>query len=92
MGDSKRESSAVSAEAKAIGRKLRKARKAAKLSVAETARRAEVSKNHLYVLERGEMMPSIPTLGRLAKVLGVSNEFLRVKGNGNGESNSGRRS
>lgn len=88
MSDPSRASKAVSDEAKRIGRRLRKLRKAAKLSVAETARRAQLSKNHLYVLERGEMMPSLPTLGRLAKVLGVTREVLTAKGNGNGNGGS----
>lgn len=63
-------------EAVAIGGRIRSAIDESGLSVREVAAAADLSLNWLYVLMRGEAMPSLPTLGRLAKVLGVTRDWL----------------
>jgi transcriptional regulator with XRE-family HTH domain len=59
-----------------IGERIKKLREAKKLSGAEVARRADVSKWHYSVIERGKTQPTTPTLGRIAKVLGVTTAVL----------------
>lgn len=77
------------ARREAIGSRLRAARKKAGLSVKDVSKRAELSKNHIYVLERGGSMPTDPTIGRLAKLYGVTGASL-LYGNGkNGKKNNG---
>jgi transcriptional regulator with XRE-family HTH domain len=86
------------AETIAIGQRARTVRQESGRTVACVAKKARISKNHLYVLERGEALPTVPTLGRLAAALGVTREWLMgvagarkqrngtVRKNGNGGS------
>jgi transcriptional regulator with XRE-family HTH domain len=78
-------------EQQAVGRRIRKARKASGISAQEVADFALIRRNHYYVLERGEAMPSTPTLSRIARVVGVSVDYLLTgrNGNGNGKRNGG---
>jgi transcriptional regulator with XRE-family HTH domain len=56
-----------------IGDHIRSARKAAKLSQEALARRADVSRNLVSRIERGEIVdPHFSTLTRIAEALGVS--------------------
>lgn len=59
-----------------IGARIRKLRKIAKLSGAEVARRADISKWHYSVIEGGKVQPTTPTLGRIARVFGVTTAVL----------------
>jgi transcriptional regulator with XRE-family HTH domain len=63
-------------EQRALGKRIREARHASGLSVQEVVDAADVSKNHLVGLERGLSMPTHPTLRRIARVLGVSSNWL----------------
>ena len=60
----------------AVGERIREARKDLELSGEKLADLAKMSRNHLYVLERGEAAPTLATLGRLAAVLDVSRDWL----------------
>jgi transcriptional regulator with XRE-family HTH domain len=46
-------------------------RRAQGLSTRDTARRAKIDPSHLVRIERGEVMPTVPVLYRLAVVLGL---------------------
>lgn len=54
-----------------LGRRLRGARTAAEMSLAELAERAEVSRRYLTDAEAGRANPSVLVLGRLAAALGL---------------------
>jgi transcriptional regulator with XRE-family HTH domain len=67
----------------AIGKRLRRLRKTRKLSAVQVAIAADIkSPSHYSCLERGKFSPTRATLGRLAKVLGVSLEYLETGRNG----------
>lgn len=70
------EEGSADSDAKAFGRRLKAARLKARLSVEAAAQAADISKNHLYVLERGESVPMLATIGRLARAYGISRECL----------------
>lgn len=55
---------------------IRKLRESRGLSGAEVARRADLSKWHYSVIECGKTQPTRPTLGRIARVLGVTTAVL----------------
>ncbi|MGN0099937.1 helix-turn-helix domain-containing protein [Dietzia sp. CH92] len=55
-----------------LGRAIREARTAAKLSMRALASAAEMSQPFLSQIESGQTMPSLATLYRIAKVLGIS--------------------
>ncbi len=59
-----------------LGRELRAARTAKKLSMRALAAAADISQPFLSQIESGHTMPSIATLFRLAKVLGISPSAL----------------
>lgn len=59
-----------------LGRQLRAARTAKKLSMRALAAAADISQPFLSQIESGHTMPSIATLFRLAKVLGISPSAL----------------
>jgi transcriptional regulator with XRE-family HTH domain len=59
-----------------LGRELRAARTARKLSMRALAAAADISQPFLSQIESGHTMPSISTLFRLAKVLGISPSAL----------------
>jgi transcriptional regulator with XRE-family HTH domain len=54
-----------------LGDELRKARLGAGLTQEELAFRADVSRNYISLLERGEKSPTVQLLLRLCKALGV---------------------
>ncbi|MFM2151728.1 MAG: hypothetical protein RL199_163 [Pseudomonadota bacterium] len=62
--------------AKAIGRRARAARAALGLTQAEVAERVPLAAEVYGRLERGGMLPSVPTLMRLAAVLSVEPSAL----------------
>ena len=62
--------------AKAIGRRARAARTALGLTQAEVAERVPLAAEVYGRLERGGMLPSVPTLMRLASVLSVEPSAL----------------
>jgi transcriptional regulator with XRE-family HTH domain len=68
--------------AQRIGARIRKRRKALKLSGFAVADAASVSRYHYYVIERGEKYPHIDTLERIATALGVSLRCLMFGKNG----------
>ncbi|MDV8001488.1 helix-turn-helix domain-containing protein [Rhodococcus sp. IEGM 1408] len=55
-----------------LGRSIREARTASKLSMRALAASAEMSQPFLSQIEAGQTMPSLATLYRIAKVLGIS--------------------
>ncbi len=59
-------------DGKLFGKRVRAARKAAKLSLEEVAEKADSTYNHLSQIERGTRRPSFKLIFALARVLGVS--------------------
>jgi len=55
-----------------MGTRIRKLREARNVSQVDLARRAKVTREHLNRLEAGRYDPSVGTLQRIAKALGVS--------------------
>jgi transcriptional regulator with XRE-family HTH domain len=62
--------------AKTIGRRAREARTALQLTQAEVAERVDLAAEVYGRLERGGMLPSVPTLMRIASVLSVEPSVL----------------
>lgn len=62
--------------AKSIGMAARQARTALGLTQEDAAERLEVSVEFYARIERGNSLPSVPTLARIAAVLGVSADAL----------------
>ncbi|HRD26791.1 MAG TPA: helix-turn-helix transcriptional regulator [Caulobacter sp.] len=60
----------------ALGREIRRHRKALNLSQEALAERAGLHRNYIGFLERGERNPSASTVFLLARVLGVSTAEL----------------
>lgn len=54
-----------------LGQRLRARREARQLTQARVAELAELTPNYIGLLERGEKLPTLETLLRLAKVLGT---------------------
>jgi transcriptional regulator with XRE-family HTH domain len=54
-----------------LGDELRKAREAAGLTQEKLAFKADVSRNYVSLLERGEKSPTVQLFLRLCKALGV---------------------
>jgi transcriptional regulator with XRE-family HTH domain len=54
-----------------FGKRVRAARKAAKLTLEEAAEKAHITLNHLSQIERGTRRPSFELIFDLARVLGV---------------------
>jgi uncharacterized protein YjbI with pentapeptide repeats len=61
---------------KSIGNKIAAARKKINLSQAELSQRVSISPQAIGKWERGESMPDIPTLNRLAEILGVDLNYF----------------
>jgi transcriptional regulator with XRE-family HTH domain len=54
-----------------IGHQLHQARRQKDLTQAEVAKRADTTVNHYAKIERGEVVPSLKTLEKIIKALGV---------------------
>ncbi|QRK05263.1 helix-turn-helix domain-containing protein [Archangium violaceum] len=61
---------------KSLGEVARLARERLGLTQAQVARQADLAPNVYGRIERGHMMPAVPTLRRLAVVLGLSADVL----------------
>lgn len=59
-----------------IGRKIRDARKAKNLRQEDLAEQTGLSVKYIGMLERGEKMPALETLVKIANCLGVSSDML----------------
>ena len=66
----------MSLNSKSIGNKIAGARKKIKLSQAELAGKVLISPQAVGKWERGESMPDIPTLNRLAEIFGVDLNYF----------------
>ena len=64
------------AESVGVGERIRAAREAARISVRELARRADVSPSHVSQVERGLASFSVRTLYKVASELGLSMDML----------------
>ena len=62
---------------KIIGANIRKERKRQMLTIEKLAERANITDNFLGKIERGEGMPSLPTIDSIACALDVSIDFLK---------------
>lgn len=61
----------MSSESKYIGQKLQYFRRQRKSTQADIAVRASTTINHYAKIERGEVTPSLKTLEKIVKALGV---------------------
>lgn len=57
--------------ARAFGRELKRLRESSGLSQAELAKKADLNRTYISLLERGERQPTLSTLFSLAKSLGT---------------------
>lgn len=62
---------------KIIGANIRKERKRQMLTMEQLAEKANITDNFLGKIERGEGMPSLPTIDSIACALNVSIDFLK---------------
>ena len=63
-------------DTKLIGRRIKIAREAKKLTQEQLAEMVNLSPMHVSVLERGQKPPKLETLVKLANILDVSGDFL----------------
>ena len=63
-------------DATPIGRRIKLAREAKKLTQEQLAEAVDLSPMHISVLERGQKPPKLETMVRLANILGVSGDYL----------------
>ncbi len=63
---------------KQVGEQLRLARLRRRLSAAQVAERAGISRNTLYLLETGSASSSIATLFRVLIVLGLQEDYAQI--------------
>lgn len=61
-----------------LGENIRLARLRRKLSAAQVAERAGISRNTLYLLEKGKASTSIATLFQVMMVLGLESDFAKL--------------
>jgi len=65
-------------EAKKLGRNLKRIRMAKSISQGDISRALEVHKGYISNIENGKLNPTLATIAKLAKAIGVSvNELLR---------------
>lgn len=65
--------------AKETGQRMREIRKSKHMSIVELAKKVGVSKSLISQVERGEVLPSLSTLNKVANSLGVEiTEFFRI--------------
>lgn len=62
---------------KVIGENIRKERKRQMLTIEQLAEKTGITENFLGKIERGEGMPSFPTIDSIACALQVSIDFLK---------------
>ena len=63
---------------KQVGEQLRLARLRRRLSAAQVAERAGISRNTLHLLEKGSPSSSIATLFRILTALGLEEDYLQI--------------
>lgn len=61
-----------------VGENIRLARKRRKLTTVQVAERAGISRNTLYLLEKGKSSVSIGALFNVLRVLGLQEDFLQL--------------
>lgn len=61
-----------------MGENLKLARKRRKLTAIQVAERANISRNTLYLLEKGTPSVSIAALFNVLRVLGLHEDFLKL--------------
>lgn len=61
-----------------IGENIRLARKRRKLTTTQVSERANISRNTLYLLEKGSSSVSIGALFNVLRVLGLHEDFLKL--------------
>lgn len=59
-----------------IGERIKTVRKSLGLTQDQLAEKSELSSNYIGQLERGERSPSLKTLSKIARSLGVDTEYL----------------
>lgn len=62
---------------RAVGENIRQERKRQRLTMEQLAEKAGITDNFLGKIERGEGMPSFPTIDSIACALDVSIDFLK---------------
>lgn len=67
---------------KRLGENIRKERKRQLLTIEQLAERAGITDNFLGKIERGEGIPSLQTIDRIACALNVGIDYLNGYGNG----------
>ncbi len=65
-------------DVKAVGKRIQKARKAAKLTQEQLAEMVSLSSSHISVVERGLKAPRLETLVGIANALGVTADSLLI--------------
>lgn len=61
-----------------LGENIKLARKRRKLTAIQVAERANISRNTLYLLEKGNSSVSIGALFNVLRVLGLQDDFLKL--------------
>lgn len=61
-----------------MGENIKLARKRRKLTAIQVAERANISRNTLYLLEKGNSSVSIGALFNVLRVLGLQDDFLKL--------------
>ncbi len=68
----------MESESKKLAKNMQKIRKAKAISQGDIARFLDVSRGYISNIESGKMNPTLSTIAKLAKALGVStNELLK---------------
>lgn len=66
-------------QVKKLGEIIEQAREAAGLSREELAQRAEISREYIWMVERGKKAPTVPVFLRIAKGLGLRGSTLLAR-------------